>query len=188
MNPLKQKIKKNEMFYSVLSLESLPKVSLEVTALKDGFLKMGLRKEQRDWFGVVLAADFFISIFLFLLFRVTPAAYGSPRLGVESELQLPAYIEAHGNTESPTNWVRPGIKPASSWILLGFITTESQRELPGFWCFLFLLVRVTPLAYGSSQARGWIGTAAASLDHSHRNLGPKPHLRTIPQLRATPDP
>ena len=28
---------------------------------------------------------------MFCLFRATPAAYGSSRLGVESELQLPAY-------------------------------------------------------------------------------------------------
>ena len=41
-----------------------------------------------------------------------------PRLGVDSELQLPAYTT-----------VRPGIKPASSWILARFIITEPQREL-----------------------------------------------------------
>ena len=26
--------------------------------------------------------------------------------------------------------MRPGIEPASSWILVGFVTTEPQRELP----------------------------------------------------------
>ena len=60
-----------------------------------------------------------------------------PRLGVESELQLPAYATAtqcqigaesatyttaHGNTEWLTHWARPGIKPASSWILVGFVS------------------------------------------------------------------
>ena len=37
---------------------------------------------------------------------------------------------------------------------------------------LFLFVfRATPVAYGSSQARGRIGAAAASLCHSHSSVG-----------------
>ena len=37
-----------------------------------------------------------------------------------------------------------------------------------FFCFLlFLLFRAAPVAHGSSQARGQITTAAASLRHSH---------------------
>ena len=31
---------------------------------------------------------------------------------------------------SSTHQSKPGIKPASSWILVGFITDEPQRELP----------------------------------------------------------
>ena len=37
--------------------------------------------------------------------------------------------------------------------------------------FFFLLFRAAPVAYGSSQARGWIGAAAGSLCHSHSNVG-----------------
>ena len=43
------------------------------------------------------------------------------------------------------------------------------------WCFFLfsfcfvLLFRPTPAAYGSSKARGGIGTAAACLHHSHSN-------------------
>ena len=48
------------------------------------------------------------------------------RLGAESELQLPAYTTAHGNAESLIHLVKPGIEPASSWILVGFVTTEPQ--------------------------------------------------------------
>jgi len=33
-----------------------------------------------------------------------------------------------------------------------------------------------PTAYGSSQARGQIGAAAAGLCHSHGHTGPKLHL------------
>ena len=55
-----------------------------------------------------------------------------PRLGVESELQLPlyttatatgiwaasvTYTTAHTSAEPLTYWVRPGIEPKSSWIL-----------------------------------------------------------------------
>ena len=67
-----------------------------------------------------------------------------PRLGVKLELQLPAYATAmpdlsrvcdlhhrHGNAISLTYWARPGIAPASSWMPVRFISTESRRELPG---------------------------------------------------------
>ena len=67
-----------------------------------------------------------------------------PRLEVESELQLPAYTTAarnlsrtcghttaHGNAGSLTHWASPGIKPASSWILFRFVSTEPWRELLG---------------------------------------------------------
>ena len=62
-------------------------------------------------------------------------AYSSSRLGVESELQLPAhatatatqdpsvsvtYITAHDNASSPT---------ASSWILVEFISAVPPQEL-----------------------------------------------------------
>ena len=43
--------------------------------------------------------------------------------------------------------------------------------------FFFFLFRNTPAAYESSQARGLIGAAAASLHQSHSNAGSKPHLR-----------
>ena len=49
-----------------------------------------------------------------------------PRLGVKLELKLPPYTTAHGKARSLTYWVGPGIQPASSWILVGFVTTEPQ--------------------------------------------------------------
>ena len=66
-----------------------------------------------------------------------------PRVGVKSELQLPAYATAratrdlscifnlhHGNAAgSPTHWARPGIEPASSWLLVGFVTAQPWQEL-----------------------------------------------------------
>ena len=58
-----------------------------------------------------------------------------PRLGVESELQpqqrqiwalSATYTTAPSTTRSLTHWSRPGIEPASSLILIGFVTAEPQ--------------------------------------------------------------
>ena len=48
------------------------------------------------------------------------------------------YTTAHGNAGSLTCWARPGIKAATSWILVGFLTAELQWELLG----LVILVMV----------------------------------------------
>ena len=69
-----------------------------------------------------------------------------PRLGVKLELQLPAYTTAmpdvnhicaksvnlhcSWHTRSLTHLVGPEIEPASSWILVGFVTAEPQEEFP----------------------------------------------------------
>ena len=54
--------------------------------------------------------------------------------------------------------------------------------------FFFFFFRVTPVAYGSFQARGWIRATAAGLCHSHSNPGSDLWLWPTPQLMATPDP
>ena len=54
--------------------------------------------------------------------------------------------------------------------------------------FLFLFFRTTPAANGASKARGPIGAIAASLRHSHTNVGSEPCLQSTPQLMAMPDP
>ena len=36
---------------------------------------------------------------------------------------------SHSNARSLTHWVRPGIEPASLWILVGFVSSEPQWEL-----------------------------------------------------------
>ena len=45
-----------------------------------------------------------------------------------------------------------------------------------------------PVAWGSSQARGWIGAAAAGLSHSHSNTATELHSQPMPQLEANLDP
>ena len=67
-----------------------------------------------------------------------------PRLEVKLEPLLPAYATAtatwdqavsatyttaHSNAGSLTHGLRPGIKPASSWMLVAFISAAPQREL-----------------------------------------------------------
>ena len=39
------------------------------------------------------------------------------------------YTAALGNTWTLTHWAKTGTEPTSSWILVGFITTEPQWEL-----------------------------------------------------------
>ena len=39
------------------------------------------------------------------------------------------YTIAHNNTGSLTHYVRPGIEPASSWMLVRFVSSEPQWEL-----------------------------------------------------------
>ena len=53
---------------------------------------------------------------------------------------------------------------------------------------LFAFSRVSPSAYGGSQARSRIGAVAAGLRQSHSNTGSKPRLQPTPQFTATPDP
>ena len=49
-----------------------------------------------------------------------------------------------------------------------------------FFFFFFFFFMTTPMAYGSSQARGLIGAAAAGLHHS--SAGSELHLQPTPQL------
>ena len=74
-----------------------------------------------------------------------------PRLGVKLELQLPTYTTVTA-TQDPSRicnlhhssrqcwilnrWARPGIEPASSWILVRLVTAKSQEKLPRTWVLL----------------------------------------------------
>ena len=83
--------------------------------------------------------------FFFVFLGPHPWHTEAPRLGLELGLypwptpqpqqhQIRAasvtYTTAHGNAVSLIHWARPGIKPVSSWILVRFVSTEPQRELP----------------------------------------------------------
>ena len=58
------------------------------------------------------------------------------------------YITAHSNAGSLTHWASPWMEPASSWVLVGFVTTKPQWK---FWTFILLLVfaSFSPVPYFS---------------------------------------
>ena len=81
-----------------------------------------------------------------------------PRPRVESELQLPAYTTATATTAQylgrvchlhhssrlrriPDPWVRPGIEPASSRILVRCVSAGPQWELPNTLIFSMEIIR-----------------------------------------------
>ena len=95
----------------------------------------------------------FMYVFIHFLFRATPITYGKcPGEGLNRNTAavLPHShsntgseqclwpIQARRYTRSLTHWARPWIKPTSSWIILRFISTVTQWELPQFF-FKYLL-------------------------------------------------
>ena len=83
----------------------------------------------------------FVVVVVVCLLGPHPRHMQLPRLGVESELPLPAYITATAmpdpswvcdlclsNAGSLTHWARPGIEPRSSWVLVGFVSAVLQWE------------------------------------------------------------
>ena len=91
----------------------------------------------------------FFFFFLFLVFlpfsRAAPTAYGgSQARGPIGAVHRPTpepqqcgiwaasetYTTAHGNAGSLTHWLRPGIKPATSWVLVRFINQCAMTGTP----------------------------------------------------------
>ena len=83
-----------------------------------------------------------------------------PRLGVQSEMLLPAYAtttampdlrhicDLHHSSRQrqiPNPWARPGIKPKTSWFLVRFTSTDPRQELLFFFFFFCLKSILYPL-------------------------------------------
>ena len=126
-----------------------------------------------------------------------------PRLGLQLELQLPAYAMAtaipdpscicdlhHGSQQhwilNPLNKAGDGTRNliVPSWILFHC----AMMGTPRFFFFFFFLFTAALVAYGSSQARGRIRASATGLHHSHSSTRSKPHLQLGLQLAAMLDP
>ena len=80
-------------------------------------------------------------------------------------------------------WHQYCVKICSDWP-----PKSSEKRLKEEYLLFFFLFRATPVSYGSSQARGQIGAAAAGLYHRHSNSRSKPCLQLMLQLVAMPDP
>ena len=167
---------------------------------------------------VVKRADFFFFCFFFCLFFKS-FWWGAhswhmevPRLGVKSELQLPAYTTAteiqdlrcicdlHHSSQQ-CQILNP--QPHGSCQFHFCCTTTGTPKRADLNCkfplvflyslsfiiYLFIyLFRTIPMAYGGSQARGRIRAAGAGLHHSHSNARSEPHLQPTLHLAARLDP
>ena len=95
--------------------------------------KSGTEPEQQQWQRWILNSlshQGTPKMSLFCLFRATASAYGSSQARGPTVAAAAGLCHGCSNAGSLTQWVGPGIEPVSSWILVGFVTTEPQRELP----------------------------------------------------------
>ena len=81
-----------------------------------------------------------------------------------------------------------GCKDAEHLYVTEVKMVKIQISVITLFIYLFSLWGATPAAYGSSQGRGRMGAAAASLHHSHSNARTKLHLQPTPQLTVRLDP
>ena len=57
------------------------------------------------------------------------------------------YTTALGNAGSLTHWARPGIEPATSWFLVGFVSAAPRWELPNYVSITERQKRVSYFSY-----------------------------------------
>ena len=82
------------------------------------------------------------------------------------------YTKVPGNARSLTHEARPGVKPTSSWILVGFVAAEPWREL-----LIFLNVKLT-------LPNDYLSIYLLSLSHAIL-LWSKWHVRALPSSQGT---
>ena len=97
-------------------------------------------KEYLMWFNLFLLFSFFP-----LHFRAALASYGSSQAMGQIRAATAGLHHSHSNsgskphlqptprlTSSSTHWAKSGIKPATSWILIRFVTAEPRWEFLHF--------------------------------------------------------
>ena len=104
-----------------------------------------------------------INMFFFFFFfpRATPAAYGYPQDRAQMGAAAAGPHHSHSNAGSLTHQLRPGIKSASSWLLIGFITCWATTGTPSKYSkiyFVHVFVYFLPplLDYMSYECRDFI--------------------------------
>ena len=92
--------------------------------------------------------NIFYNFLFFFFFRAAPTAYGSSQGSNRRYSCQPrpqprqhriwatstsvTYTTGHSNAGSLRHWSRPGIKPTSSWILIGILTWWATMGIPYF--------------------------------------------------------
>ena len=67
---------------------------------------------------------------LAFFFSAAPTAYGGSQARVCTGAATASLHHSHSKARSLTPWTRPGIKPASSWILISFLTHWATKGTP----------------------------------------------------------
>ena len=92
------------------------------------------------------------------------------------------YSTAHSNAGSLTHWARPGIEPVSSWILVRFLTTESQWKLlekfTSWSCLRFIYSLIINCAWTWTGII-WCGEGIFCIPHMQGSVETPPHTHTI---------
>ena len=78
---------------------------------------------------------FFVCLFLF---RAAHVAYGSSQSRGGIGDATAGLRHSHSNARSLTHWVRPRLKPITSWSLVGFVSAVPWWELLFPVCFLVI--------------------------------------------------
>ena len=116
---------------------------------------------------------FFFCLFVFLGLYLQPMEV--LRLGVESELQLPAYTTAHSNVGSLTHWARPGIEPTSLWMLVRFANHWDTTGTPRL-CLLRAGKTHTVFKRRLTKPSNFYRVKSLNINHSKTQRG-KPQKR-----------
>ena len=132
---------------------------------REGRMDRGKNKRTKILcFPVYFILFYFIFIFAFRRLQVWHMEV--PRLGVKLELQLAAYATAtwiqavsvtytiaQSNASSFIHWVRPGIEPATSWILVRFVTHRATTGISqkNYLCsYVHLFIEIMAQYYRTS--------------------------------------
>ena len=74
---------------------------------------------------------FYLFFFVFCLFGAIPLTYGGSQARGLIRATAAGLHHSHSNARSLTHWAWSGIKPATSWFLVGFVSTAPRWGTPG---------------------------------------------------------
>ena len=75
---------------------------------------------------------FGFNTYIFSFFRVAPSAWVRSQAKSQTRAVAAGLHHSHSSARSFTHWARPGIKPASSRILVRFVTSRATTGSLGF--------------------------------------------------------